>query len=115
MIDIKYLPPPLDYIHPKKRSTIDGILNHPWISSIQSNQNIETNEMKNLTELIKKEFESKNNKFKSWFILEIKYRDDGDKYKKIIKYNISSSSEENKVFDSHKKPKNIPDYFGEKF
>ena len=100
--------------YPENRPSINEILNHPWIRSLE---NIDANELNTLNESLKKEFESRKTKAKAWVTFEIKYRDDGDDYKKIVKYNSSTrgSSGGNKKFDSQKKPKDIPDYFSEKF
>ena len=97
---------------PDSRPTINEILNHPWILSIK---NMDANELNNLNESLKKVFESRNSKVRKWVTLEIKYRKDDDAYENIIKNKTRGSSGENKVFDSEKKPKDIPDYFSEKF
>ena len=97
---------------PDSRPTIDEILNHPWIKSIE---NIDANELTNLNQSLKKEFESRNSKVRSLVTLEIKYREEDDTYENIIKNKTRGSSGENKVFYSEKKPKDIPDYFSEQF
>ncbi len=97
---------------PDSRPTIDEILNHPWIKSIE---NIDANELNNLNQSLKKEFESRNSKVRSLVTLEIKYREEDDTYENIIKNKTRGSSGENKVFYSEKKPKDIPDYFSEQF
>ena len=97
---------------PDSRPTINEILNHPWILSIK---NMDANELNNLNESLKKIFESRDNKVRSFVTLEIKYRKDDDTYENIIKNHTRGSPGENKVFDSEKEPKDIPDFFSEKF